>query len=256
MNIRVLGAHSSESKNSRCVCLVIDNILALDAGALTSNLSLAEQQHLKAILISHQHYDHIRDIPAFTINQLYQNSTAKIYSTKTVFDALASYMFNAELYPRFLEIPELNPAAEFITVEPYRHFKINDYDIMAVPVHHEEESVGYQITSTDGKTVFFSGDTGPDLADCWKSISPQLLFIDVTFPDRYQNSAQEWGHLTPTLLNKELESFSEIKGYLPEVKVIHMNPVFQKDIEIEVKAIADNLDCSITPAYEGMEVTL
>jgi ribonuclease BN (tRNA processing enzyme) len=256
MNIRVLGAHCSESKDSRCACLVIDNILALDAGALTSNLSLKEQQQLKAILISHKHYDHIRDIPSITINQFYQNSNARIYATETVFNAIAANMFNAELYPKFFEIPELNPAAEFIVIEPEKPFKIDDYDILAVPVNHEEGSVGYQITSADGKKIFYSGDTGSGLANCWKIISPQLLFIEVTLPNRWQKSAKKWGHLTPSLLGNELVSFNEIKGYLPKVIVVHMNPVFQKEIEIEMKTIAGNLGCPIDLAFEGMEVIL
>ncbi|UCH43884.1 MAG: MBL fold metallo-hydrolase [Dehalococcoidales bacterium] len=47
---------------------MVDNILALDAGAITSSLSLADQQKIQAILLTHQHYDHIRDIPTVAMN--------------------------------------------------------------------------------------------------------------------------------------------------------------------------------------------
>ncbi len=39
MNIRVLGAHNTESRTTRYMSLLVDGILALDAGGLTSSLS-------------------------------------------------------------------------------------------------------------------------------------------------------------------------------------------------------------------------
>ena len=112
------------------------------------------------------------------------------------------------------------------------------------------------ITSPDGKTVFYTGDTGPGLADCWEWVSPQLLIIEVTTPDRYQEFATRAGHLTPNLLKQELNSFLEIKGYLPPVIVVHMNPGLEKEIEAEIAAIASALNSPITLAYEGMKLHL
>ena len=63
MNIRFLGAHNSESKDVRPACLLIDNVLAIDAGGLTSSLTFSEQLAIKALLVTHHHYDHIKDIP-------------------------------------------------------------------------------------------------------------------------------------------------------------------------------------------------
>ena len=62
MNIRFLGAHNSESKDVRPACLLIDNILAIDAGGLTSSLTFSEQLAIEALLVTHHHYDHIKDI--------------------------------------------------------------------------------------------------------------------------------------------------------------------------------------------------
>ena len=67
MNIRILGAHNVESRTTRCISLLIDNTVAIDAGGLTSGLSISAQQRLKALLLTHQHYDHIRDIPDFDL---------------------------------------------------------------------------------------------------------------------------------------------------------------------------------------------
>ena len=43
MKIEFLGAHTTETRSTRLSSLLIDDVLALDAGGLTSSLSLAEQ---------------------------------------------------------------------------------------------------------------------------------------------------------------------------------------------------------------------
>lgn len=256
MDIQVLGAHNCESQSSRFACLLIDDKLAIDAGALTSSLSLPAQQKLKAILLTHQHYDHIRDIPAIAMNFFLDETTINIYSTLPVRDALATHLLNGKLYPKFLEQPQGNPTIKFIIIEPGKTEQIEGYGIMAVPVNHTGPTFGYQVTSPDGKTVFYTSDTGSGLTKCWEQVSPQLLIIEVTAPDKYKEWATQPGHLTPSLLKQELINFRELKGYLPQVVVVHMNPRLEKEIETEIEAIARTLNNPITLAHEGMHLQL
>ena len=256
MHIQVLGAHNCESRDSKLVSLLIDEVLALDAGALTLSLSLAEQRNIKAILLTHHHYDHIRDIPAIAMNALLHETTVSVYSTRTVYDALAAHLLNGELYPRFLARPEDNPTVRFTVIAPNCTQEIAGYRVTAVPVQHSVPAVGYQVTSAEGKTVFYTGDTGPDLAACWQSISPQLLVIEVTAPNRYEEFARQSGHLTPSLLKQELASFRELNGYLPQVIAVHMNPRQEPEIADELAAASAELNHAITLAYEGMRLHL
>jgi len=256
MNIKVLGAHNCEIQNSKFVSLLIDDVLAIDAGSLTSSLSLTAQLKLKAILVTHKHYDHIRDIPAIAMNALLNETTTNIYSTQVVYDALATHLLNGELYPDFLEQPQGNSTIKFTVMEPNKTKQIEGYSILATPVNHSTPTIGYQVTSPDGKTVFFAADTGPGLADCWRYISPQLLIIEVTVPNRYEEFAQQSGHLTPNLLKQELDCFREVKDYLPQVITIHMNPMQEKEIEAEIEVIAKSLNNPITLAHEGMLLQL
>jgi len=256
MNIRVLGAHNCESQNSKLISLLIDDVLAIDAGALTSSLSLEAQQKIKAILLTHQHYDHIRDIPTIAMNFFLGGATIKVYSIPPVYDALATHLLNGELYPDFLQQPPQNPTVRFTIIESDKLLQIEGYSILAVPVNHSTPTVGYQVVSPDGKVVFYTGDTGPGLADCWQRVSPQLLIAEVTAPDRYKGWAAKSGHLTPSLLKQELTSFRELNGYLPQVVVVHMNPALEKEIEAEIAAAGEALSSSITLAYEGMQLHL
>jgi cAMP phosphodiesterase len=256
MQIQILGAHNIESQDSRQVSLLIDDVLAIEAGALTSSLSFEAQQKLRAVLLTHQHYDHIRDIPALGMNFLLYENTLEIYSIQPVCEALANHLLNDELYPNFMEKPPGKPAIRFRVLEPNRAESIGGYSVLAVPVSHSVPTVGYQVTSADGKTVFYTADTGPGLADCWQRVSPQLLIIEVTAPNRYEEFAHHAGHLTPALLRQELERFREIKGYLPPVVLVHLNPLEEKTIEAEIAVVASSVNATIQLGYEGMRIQL
>ncbi|MFC1950759.1 MBL fold metallo-hydrolase [Chloroflexota bacterium] len=254
MKVQVLGAHNCESQNSKFVSLLIDNVIAIDAGGLTSSLSFQAQQKLKAILLTHQHYDHIRDVPAIAMNFYLRSATINIYSTQPVYNALTNYLLDGKLYPKFLEQPQENPTIKFTLLKPSQAEQIEGYSVLAVKVNHSVPTVGYQITSPDGKTVFCAGDTGPGLASCWENVSPQLLIIEVTASNKYEGFSKESGHLTPSLLKQELASFREIKGYLPQVVTIHMNPDLEEEIKTEIAVVAKVLNSPINVSYEGMQL--
>ena len=256
MDIQILGAHNCESYKLRLISLLIDGVLAIDAGSLASTLSFEAQQKLKAVLLTHQHYDHIRDIPAVGMNFYLAKTTINIYSLQSVYDALATHLLNGELYPKFLEEPEGKPTINFTIIEPGRSEPVAGYSILAVPVNHSVPTVGYQVTSPDGKAVFYTGDSGPGLTDCWKRISPQLLIVEVTASDRFKEAVGNGGQLTPTLLKQELIIFQELKGYLPRVVTIHMSPSLEAEIKAEIATVAAELNSPITLAYEGMQLHL
>jgi len=256
LDIRVLGAHNCQSRRWGFISLLVDGVVAIDAGTLGASLSFPEQERLKAILLSHGHYDHIRDVPAVAMNLFLNGATIDIYSTKSTLDTLTTYLLNDTLYPRFQQVPPPKPTVNLKALELLKTETIEGYTVVAVPVNHSAGAVGYQITSPEGKAAFYSGDTGPGLADCWRHILPQLLIIEVTLPNKYEGLAGEAGHLTPSLLGRELASFKKIKGYLPPVVTVHMNPWLEKEIEAEIGALAENLNSSIKLAYEGMELHL
>ncbi|MFC1949157.1 MBL fold metallo-hydrolase [Chloroflexota bacterium] len=256
MKIKLLGAHNTESKKTRHSCLLVDNILALDAGGLTSNLSIEEQQKLKAVLLTHQHYDHIRDIPALAMNLYLAGDSINIYSTPPVYDILTTHLADGVIYPNFLEQPKENPTIKFTVIEPLKPWQVEDYSILAVPVNHSVPTVGYQVTSPDSKTLLYTSDTGPGLSGCWEQVLPRLLVIELTTSNRFTDFARESGHLTPSLLKQELISFRELKGYLPQVITVHMNPPLEEEIKAEIATVADELNGLITLGYEGMEISL
>ena len=255
MKIRFLGAHNCETKDTRLVSLLVDKVLAIDVGGLSSSLSLVEQHKIKAVLLTHQHYDHVRDIPTLAMNLFLGRTGTNLYSIPEVFEVLTKNLMDEVIYPDFRYKSPDKPTVTFNTVEPNKAQKILDYEVLPVPVRHTVPTVGYQLTK-DGKSFFYTADTGPGLAECWEKIEPQLLIIEVTSSNQFTEWAAEGGHLTPALLERELTDFRKLKSYLPRIIVVHMSPHLERDIAGEVAGVAKALDASITLAHEGMEINL
>lgn len=255
MKIRFLGAHNCETKDTRLVSLLVDQVLAIDAGGLSSSLSLEAQRKIKAVLLTHQHYDHVRDVPTLAMNLFLGGGQTTIYSIPSVFEVLKKNLMDEVIYPDFRQKPPSSPSISFSVIEPNKAQTILGYDVLAVPVKHGVPTVGYQLGADDRK-FFYTGDTGPGLAECWKSVSPQLLIIEVTGSNQFTEWAVGGGHLTPSLLQRELEDFRKLKGYLPRVIIVHMSPNLEKDIATQIAAVAKALDAPITLAHEGMEINL
>jgi Cft2 family RNA processing exonuclease len=256
MIIRFLGTHNAESRNTRLVSFLIDDVLAVDAGSLVSELTFPEQKQIKAILLSHGHYDHIRAVPAFAFNN--SDRTTKVIATAKTLEILSSHLIDGVVYPKFAsEASFLQKATiNLVPLDLFKSQKIGDHEVRALPVQHNLDGVGFEITSGDGKTLFYTGDTGPGLSSIWATISPQLLITDLTWPNSLANAAEEAGHLCPEMLKEELIEFRRVNGYLPKVVAIHVSPQHEPEIKREIGEVAELLKISIDVAHEGEELVL
>jgi len=235
--------------------ILVDGVLALDTGALASSLSLAAQQKVKAVLLTHSHVDHIMGLASLSMHAFLIGSTVEVYAIKDTIDALLTHVFNNVIHPDFTKMPAgEKPTLRFHVLETHKAQRIEDYSILAFPVHHTAPTVGYQVASEDGKSIFYSGDTGPGLSSNWEHIHPDLLILDCGASNKLSTQALKVAHMTPALLKPELIEFRQQKGYLPPVILVHMAPLFDNEVKKEAAELARELDAKIDLGYEGMEI--
>ncbi|MCD6230405.1 MAG: 3',5'-cyclic-nucleotide phosphodiesterase [Dehalococcoidia bacterium] len=257
MKVRLLGAHGIDSRDTRFMSVLVDEVIALDAGSLSSMLSFPQQEKVKAVMLTHSHADHIMGLAALCMRAFVSHVTVEVYAIKETIDALKAHVFNDVISPDFTVSPSPeSPAVRFHQVEAYQPRRIGDYEVAALPVHHSVPAVGYQVTSASGKSVLYTGDTGPGLAPRWDDIHPDIIICDCAAPNSWDAGALHVGHMTPNLLRPELVEFRRHKGYLPRIIGVHMVPSWQKEIERDVFELAREIEADITLGYEGMEVEI
>ena len=272
MELSILGAHDLESKNAHPTCLLIDERLAIDAGGLASSLTLSQQQKIKAVLLTHHHLDHTRDLPTLGFNVILWQGQVTVHALPQTFDVIIPCLLDGRIYVDLLKNPTLvlkgsmNPQPvspvqdrsplKLREIEPYKKETIEGYEVLPVPVNHSVPSVGYLVTSAAGNSLFYTGDTGPGLYDCWSHINPQLIIIEATAPSKFTEELAKSGHLSPQSVKEELNQFRKIKGYLPRVIVIHRALPYEQQIKEEIEQVAIELNADIGLGYEGMTISI
>lgn len=255
MRVRILGAHNCESASTRLATLLIDGVLALDAASLTASLTFEEQSRLKAVLLSHSHFDHARDVPTLGMNAYLGGYSFSLYATVPVLEMLSASLLTGQIYPDFTKKPsEDKPAIRLVTLEPFQEAEVAGYKVLAVPVSHSVPAAGFVVTSADGRSLFYTSDTGPGWATLVKDLHLDLIITELTSSDRFEAGMLRVGHLTPRVLKAELLSFRRLSGYLPAVVLVHMSPLIEGEIANEVAQVAREIDASITLGSEGMKM--
>ena len=239
MELRVLGCHGGETPRHRTTAFLLDETLALDAGCLTSRLELDEQARLKAVVVSHAHLDHIRDLATVADNRCQlEAGTLIVAATAATIAQIRAHFFNDKLWPDFTIIPAGNgPTIQFLEIPIEQPTAVLGYKVTAVPVSHTVDTAGFVID--DGHAALgFSGDTGPT-DRLWEVMNHQAnlkaMLMEVSFPNREQKLAELSGHHTPRTLLADLEKYRSPQD-LPTL-LYHIKPPFQAEVEKECAAL-------------------
>jgi cAMP phosphodiesterase len=238
VKLRVLGCSGGELKGHRTTCFLLDGRLALDAGALTQGLDLDELLQVDDIVLTHSHFDHVKDVPLLADLLVGRRKTpVRVHASPACAKALRQDVFNDRLWPDFTRIPDAgNPVMVVVEFDPARPFQVGPYTFRPVPVVHPVESMGYVVS--DGRTAFaISGDTGPtDLF--WRRVNDEprmkAVLVELSFPNGLQWLADVSGHLTPRTLVSELAKL-ERNGY--PVLLYHLKPAYVADLRRELETL-------------------
>lgn len=263
MKIRVLGCHGSDQLVARsrgslqcgtCGFLVNGTVL-VDAGTIGSRLLLDEQKQIRHVLLSHLHFDHIKDLPTLADDLVGGEEMAPVMvaGIPEVLKGLETHIFNDEVYPNFFKIPDpRQPVFRAEALAVGQVSPVSGLEVMPIAVNHVVPTVGFLIS--DGQsTLLYSGDTY-QTEELWRVASriPTLkaAFIETSFPNEQTDLAKLSKHLTPALLAEEVRKLDR-----PDVMVhvYHMKPRFREQIIQEIAAL--NLP-HIKVLEEGQELLI
>ena len=252
MRLTVLGPHGGELPGCRSTCFLVDGRLALDAGALTQTLDLEALARIDDILLTHSHFDHVKDLPMLSdVLVTSRDRPVTIHGNQGCIRTLQRNLFNDVLWPDFTAIP--SPRRPVFRLKPFKagaSVKVGPYRVRSVPVSHPVESCGFLISDGHGSALGMSGDTGPT-DRLWQLLnrSPELkaVLVECSFPDELQPLADLSGHLTPSTLEQELTKLRR-----PDVKVLlyHLKPAYLAAIKAQVK----RLDVHVLEPGEELEL--
>ncbi len=239
MRLRILGCSGGELPRHRTTCFLLDGRLAIDAGALTASLPLERLLEVDDIVLTHSHFDHVKDVPLLSDLLVGRRRTpVRVHASTACARTLRESIFNDELWPDFTRIPsDQSPVMEIRAFDPSRPFRIGRYTVSPVPVAHPVESVGFVIS--DGRSAFaVSGDTGPT-SRFWRRVNAEkrlrALIVELSFPNAMQGLADLSGHLTPRTLAAELEKLDH--NGLP-ILLYHLKPAHLRELRRELAQLA------------------
>jgi ribonuclease BN (tRNA processing enzyme) len=256
---RIVGAHQSESAQLHFTSIVVDGRLAIDAGSLATGLSLDEQLAIEHVLLTHRHWDHVKDLPGFGFNR-YSRSQAgaggrpvDIWCSDDVLETLRELVLNEYYWIDFFAGPDPSrPVFHHRAVVSGGSFQVGGYQVESIPVNHSVPTTGYQVTDSAGRRLYYTSDNGPGCGEAWALAQPDLLVTECTVSNAQRAADDDMhGHLCPSLLEGELRTFLARRGYLPRTAILHVNPFYESAIRAELAEVAGGLGASITVTVEG-----
>jgi 3',5'-cyclic-nucleotide phosphodiesterase len=233
VQLRVVGCHGGETPKHRTSAFILDERLAIDAGSLTSGLDLKLQYELEAVLVSHAHLDHIRDLATIADNRAqYGCKPLIVAGTAATLDILRRHFFNGLIWPDFSLIPSRRePTIKYKVLKSEQRVEIAGYGVRAIAVTHTIDTSAF-IIDKKGASVAYSGDTGPT-DRLWELLAKEkdlrALLMEVSFPNEQQRVATLSGHHTPQTLASDLAKLATAQD-LPTL-LYHIKPAFQAVVE-------------------------
>jgi cAMP phosphodiesterase len=238
MRLKVLGAYGSEGQGQRPSAFLVDDTVLVDAGTVAGGLSVSEQIAVDHAVISHSHLDHVVGLAFLTdtLAMVAPERSVTCCSIAPVIDALSVHAFNDKLWPNFRVIPSpSDPVLKLRVLAEEAEAKVGSVWVTPIPVDHTVPATGYIVR--DGESGFvYTGDTGPtkriwQVARAMKGI--KALVVETAFPNRLDALAKASGHLTPAMLQREIDKMP------PDIPVwiFHIKPQLYQETAQELAEI-------------------
>lgn len=230
--VRVLGCDGSIARGARTTSFLVNDHLLVDAGTGVGDLTLAEMQAIKHVVLSHSHLDHIAALPLMLdAVGARRGCPLQVHALPDTISALQTHVFNGVIWPDFSRIP--TPGNPFVTFHPLvtgQVIGLGGVWVEALPAQHSVAAVGFAVArSPEQPHWVFSGDTGhnPAFWDRVNQLQVGALVIETAFSEREAGLARLSQHLCPSTLAQQLEHMPS--GRECPIFVTHTKP-FETDL--------------------------
>jgi len=254
MLLRVLGCSGGSVPGHHPTSFLLNDVVALDGGAITSSLRYEQQEKVDHVVLSHCHLDHVATLPFLLDNRFArQTDPIVLYGGEETLKDLRDGLFNNRIWPDFTSLRNRKSVAlALVTVDEGAPFRVADLTFTASRMQHPVECFGYLIREggPKGPALSVAGDTASTdgaTAAVQGVDDLQALIIEVSWPDRTRELAEISGHLTPSMLAAASPLHPTAR-----ILVTHIKPSYRAEViaELERHAIP-NLEI----LEDGMEFT-
>lgn len=236
MRFRVVGSSGGCAPGRSPSSYLFDGGVAVDAGALAAELSLAEQRAIEHVFLTHAHWDHVRDLPFTTINRRPGDEPLVVHGLPATIAAVRAHLMNDDVWFSAFELPSPDtPFVKSVAIAAGETRSCNGYSLTAVPFPHTVPAVGFRVDDGTASVLVCSDTHGAGaLGRLPAGGSPlRAVVIEASFPNEAREFAIETGHMTPEMVIEECAPLPDDVHVL----VTHMKPGFEERITEEFRAL-------------------
>ena len=235
MYLDIIGVDGSKQYGCNLCSMLLGESVLLDAGS-ASMLSARQQRNVEMVLLTHAHLDHVLEL-GFMIDATVtiRDEPLKVMGSRACLSIVRKHYMNDLIWPAFSRIKTSSgPTLVYEEIEDRSWFSLpGGLRAWSEPVCHGAGARGFIFSSESGSIVH-TGDTGPT-ESIWKMAREiedlKMVLAEISFPDSKTDVAIASNHLTPLLLEKELNKLDR-----PDVPVyaFHLKPWERHEIEKDV----------------------
>jgi cAMP phosphodiesterase len=239
VKIRYLASAHGRPELQYLTTFIVNDTVAIDAGALGYWGEPADQSSVGHVFLSHSHADHVGSLPIFITNVLEIRPTpVVVHSHAAVLDSLTQDVFNGRLWPNFLRLTHRGaPVLVLEQTAPGEATRVDGLSITPVPVNHPVPTMAYLVD--DGESaIVISTDSGPT-SDIWEAAArvPHLkaVFMGASYPEAERDLAAIAGHMTPSMVREEI---AKIPAGV-RIVAVHIKPSHHAEVTAQLAALGE-----------------
>lgn len=236
MKFRIIPS-TADGRVQLLTTYLINETLAIDAGALAIGLNREEQLRVRSIIITHTHLDHIFSLPLY-LTDLFEEirEPVRLYATQSDFDALRQYIFNHRMWiPLDLMKNAEGDLISFQPIIPGESFFAEGLKVTPIEVTHTVPTHGL-VVEDERSALLFTSDTGAT-ENIWRTPirrdKLRAIFIDLSFPDRLTELARASHHHSPSTLLEEVAKM----GPDTPIYAVHVKAAYRDQVVEEIESL-------------------